>query len=228
MKSIYIDFFQNIQEIGAGSFGKVYRTKWRNSDQYLALKSFFNLDNITIKELIHELELQREVAFHDNIINFYGITTSNQEFSHNIMTKNYLLVMEYANGGSLRNYLKHNFKYLSWKDKYKLAYQLACAVSCLHSEGIVHRDLHSECWDGEPDNRPSMVEVVKKLEPFIPKKVGNLKIIEANDDIENPSSCIKSSQFIKSIQVSEYTKEGTSNKINEDNEIKKALANKIK
>ncbi|CAB4438249.1 unnamed protein product [Rhizophagus irregularis] len=117
MKSIYIDFFQNIQEIGAGNFGKVYRTKWRNSDQYLALKSFFNLDNITIKELIHELELQREVAFHDNIINFYGITTSNQEFSHNIMTKNYLLVMEYAN---------------------------ACAVSCLHSEGIVHRDLHSE------------------------------------------------------------------------------------
>lgn len=57
------------------------------------------------------------------------------------MTKNYLLVMEYANGGSLRNYLKNNFEYLSWKDKYKLAYQLACAVSCLHNEGIVHRDL---------------------------------------------------------------------------------------
>src|SRR5688500_15183236 len=72
-----------------------------------------------------------------------------------------------------------------------------------------------------------MVEVVKKLEPFIPKKVCNLKIIEENDDIENPSSCIKSSQFIKYIQVSKYTKESTSNKINEDNEIKKALANKI-
>ncbi|CAB5358207.1 unnamed protein product [Rhizophagus irregularis] len=24
-----------------------------------------------------------------------------------------------------------------------MAYQLACAVSCLHNEGIVHRDLHS-------------------------------------------------------------------------------------
>ncbi|RGB22285.1 kinase-like domain-containing protein [Rhizophagus diaphanus] len=36
-----------------------------------------------------------------------------------------------------------NFNNLAWCDKYSLAYQLACAVSCLHDEGIVHRDLHS-------------------------------------------------------------------------------------
>jgi serine/threonine protein kinase len=55
--------------------------------------------------------------------------------------KKYLFVMEYADGGSLQNYLKENFNNLTWEDKYKLAYQLACAVSCLHDEGIVHRDL---------------------------------------------------------------------------------------
>ena len=49
--------------------------------------------------------------------------------------------MEYADGGTLRNYLKKNFDKLAWKDKYNLAFQLACAVSCLHDEGIVHRDL---------------------------------------------------------------------------------------
>ena len=49
--------------------------------------------------------------------------------------------MEYADGGSLRNYLKKNFNNLTWDDKYNMAYQLACAVSCLHNEGIVHRDL---------------------------------------------------------------------------------------
>jgi serine/threonine protein kinase len=54
---------------------------------------------------------------------------------------NYLLVLEYADGGTLRNYLKKNFSNLTWDDKYKLAYQLACALSCLHDEGIVHRDL---------------------------------------------------------------------------------------
>ncbi|PKK69853.1 kinase-like protein [Rhizophagus irregularis] len=51
--------------------------------------------------------------------------------------------MEYADGGSLRNYLKENFNNLTWENKYDLAYQLACAVSCLHGEAIVHRDLHS-------------------------------------------------------------------------------------
>ncbi len=40
--------------------------------------------------------------------------------------------MEYANGGTLRNYLKKNFNMLTWDDKYGLAYQLACALSCLH------------------------------------------------------------------------------------------------
>jgi serine/threonine protein kinase len=55
--------------------------------------------------------------------------------------KIYLLVMEYADSGTLRNYLQKNFDRLTWDDKYKLAYQLACAVSCLHDEGIVHRDL---------------------------------------------------------------------------------------
>ena len=60
--------------------------------------------------------------------------------------KKYLLVMEYADGGSLRNYLKENFDNLNWKVKYKLSYQLAYAVSCLHDEGIVHRDLVSYCF----------------------------------------------------------------------------------
>ena len=49
--------------------------------------------------------------------------------------------MEYADGGTLRNYLKNNFKTMTWSDKYNLAYQLAYALTCMHDEGIVHRDL---------------------------------------------------------------------------------------
>ena len=49
--------------------------------------------------------------------------------------------MEYADGGTLRNYLKERFNDLTWDDKLNLALQLAHAVSCLHDEGIVHRDL---------------------------------------------------------------------------------------
>jgi serine/threonine protein kinase len=53
----------------------------------------------------------------------------------------YTLVMEYANCGNLRSYLKENFGELTWDDKYNMAYQIACAVSYLHNKGIVHRDL---------------------------------------------------------------------------------------
>ncbi|POG77724.1 kinase-like domain-containing protein, partial [Rhizophagus irregularis DAOM 181602=DAOM 197198] len=61
----------------------------------------------------------------------------------NVQSKNYLLVMEYADSGTLKNYLKENFNNFTWNDKYNLAYQLTSAVSCLHNERIVHRDLHS-------------------------------------------------------------------------------------
>ncbi|CAB5364565.1 unnamed protein product [Rhizophagus irregularis] len=139
-----------------------------------------------MKEIVRELKIQREVDFHDNIIRCYGITKLELEY-HN----NYQLVMEYADGGTLRSYLKENFNKFTWDDKYNMAYQLSCAVSCLHDERIVHRDLHScehydvglaleitqglretivpgtpdeyvkiytKCWDGEPDNRPTIYQ----------------------------------------------------------------------
>ncbi|CAB5336139.1 unnamed protein product [Rhizophagus irregularis] len=130
-------------------------------------------------EIVNELKLQREVDFHENIIRFFGVTTQNQ----NDNFKKYWLVMEYANNGTLHEYLKKHFDTITWNDKFNMALQLAHAVLCLHDEGIVHRDLHSknilrntvpdtptayvnlytECWDGEPDNRPTISQVVAKL-----------------------------------------------------------------
>ncbi|EXX65641.1 Ste7p [Rhizophagus irregularis DAOM 197198w] len=139
IKSYDYKYFSNIQEIGTGGFGKVSRAMYKNSEQYLALKSFINLDNTTLEELSRELALHRDVDFHDNVIKFYGVTNLDKDSTSDKM----MLVMEYADSGSLRSYLGTNFNNLTWYDRYSLAYQLACAVSCLHDEGIVHRDLHS-------------------------------------------------------------------------------------
>ena len=49
--------------------------------------------------------------------------------------------MEYADSGTLKQYLKRNFNKLTWNDKLNFAYELVCAVSCLHNEDIVHGDL---------------------------------------------------------------------------------------
>ncbi len=80
--------------------------------------------------------MQREVDYHANIIQFYGISKLEAG-----STNKYLLVIEYADCGSLQSYLKENFDKLEWNDKYRLAFQLANAVACMHNEGIIHCDL---------------------------------------------------------------------------------------
>ncbi|EXX56247.1 uncharacterized protein OCT59_003182 [Rhizophagus irregularis] len=133
--------FKNIKEIGSDGIGKFYRANWKNFREHLVLRSFYNFNNKIIKEIVCEFKLHREVDFYDNIIRLYGVTTITQE-NQNDQLKPYLLVMEYANGGTLQNYLKRNSIKLTWNDKFNLALQLAYAVSCLHDKGIIHHDLH--------------------------------------------------------------------------------------
>jgi hypothetical protein len=57
--------FSNIYEIGSGRFGKVYRANWKNSGNYLALKSFFNFNDVTVKEIVSEvIYLKYNTHFH--------------------------------------------------------------------------------------------------------------------------------------------------------------------
>ena len=53
----------------------------------------------------------------------------------------YSLVLEYADGGTLKTYLNEYFDELEWYDKLDLALQVANAVLCLHECDIIHRDL---------------------------------------------------------------------------------------
>ena len=52
-----------------------------------------------------------------------------------------MLVLEYANGGTLRNYLESNFKNLKWSDKLNLAQQIVKAIEHSYSIDIIHGDL---------------------------------------------------------------------------------------
>jgi hypothetical protein len=48
-------YFHNIQVIGTSNFRKVCHVKWKDLDQYLAIKSFFDYDKAIIEKLVHEV-----------------------------------------------------------------------------------------------------------------------------------------------------------------------------
>ncbi|KAF0550256.1 kinase-like protein [Gigaspora margarita] len=54
------------------------------------------------------------------------------------------MVMDYANEGTLREYLKAEFDNLQWEDKLRIAREIALGLLFLHDNRIVHRDLHSK------------------------------------------------------------------------------------
>nr|CAG8543366.1 5352_t:CDS:10 [Entrophospora candida] len=123
--------FKNTQKIGSGGSGKVYKVMYNSST--FALKSYKH-DITNMKEVINELRLLRKVDYHQNIIHFYGVTKNERN-------EKYLLVLEYADSGTLKSYLQEKFELISWDLKLKFAYEIASAVSCLHENNIIHRDL---------------------------------------------------------------------------------------
>ena len=55
--------------------------------------------------------------------------------------RSYLFVLEYADNGTLNDYLSKHFDKLDWSDKNKFALQLSRAVAFIHDCDIIHRDL---------------------------------------------------------------------------------------
>src|SRR6266511_3958253 len=69
------------------------------------------------------------------ITEFYGITQDPE-------TKNYMMVLDYAENGSLRNYLDKNFDKLSWRVKFRNLHLIAVGLMKIHEKELIHRDLH--------------------------------------------------------------------------------------
>ncbi|CAB5342391.1 unnamed protein product [Rhizophagus irregularis] len=137
----YYDYkdFNDISKIGSGGFASVYATSWKNTKSKFAIKKFDKL-SITINEVKNEIDLMKKVDFHPNIIKFCGVTKLQDELTGGI---NYLLVLEYADNGTLRKYLKKNFDTFRWERQLNFAKEIASAIVWLHYNGIIHRDLHS-------------------------------------------------------------------------------------
>src|ERR1043165_8301628 len=69
------------------------------------------------------------------IVQCYGITKDPK-------TNNLMMVMEYAENGSLRQHLNNNFNKLSWNEKLNNLWCIAAGLNKIHEKGLIHRDFH--------------------------------------------------------------------------------------
>eukprot|EP00027_Filamoeba_sp_ATCC50430_P009694 CAMPEP_0168557866 /NCGR_PEP_ID=MMETSP0413-20121227/9660_1 /TAXON_ID=136452 /ORGANISM="Filamoeba nolandi, Strain NC-AS-23-1" /LENGTH=705 /DNA_ID=CAMNT_0008588939 /DNA_START=117 /DNA_END=2234 /DNA_ORIENTATION=+ len=118
------------QQIGKGSFGVVFKCKWRET--VVAVKQLNDaLDEKALNDFRGEAAILTALKPHPNVVLFMGITSPPQPVT---------IVTEYCAKGSLFSYLHGNEK-ISMDMQYKILLGIARGMLHLHSENIIHRDL---------------------------------------------------------------------------------------
>ncbi|EXX57695.1 Cdc15p [Rhizophagus irregularis DAOM 197198w] len=145
------DRFYDIEYIAKGGFGRIYKAKWIDGyilnwdntvqnwkrlepNKFVALKSLDNSKNTS--EILNEISLHKNIFEHDQfIVKFYGITQDPK-------TKDYIMVLDYAEKGNLRNYLSTDYNKLDWNAILRILLDVASGLDLIHEKELIHRDLH--------------------------------------------------------------------------------------
>ncbi|GBB97034.1 hypothetical protein RclHR1_00290032 [Rhizophagus clarus] len=142
------DQFNNIEQIGKGGFATVFSAIWkdgllrydtskdlyiRNLNTKVALKYLYNSQNITY-EFLNEVKAY-SVNNSGNILKVYGITQDPN-------TKDYIIVLQYAEGRNFEYWLFNNYKYFNWTNKLKILNNIISGLKEIHQKQMVHRDFH--------------------------------------------------------------------------------------
>jgi serine/threonine-protein kinase len=124
--------YKNIEQIGQGQFGKVFRALEKNTETLVALKEL-DSQRFPTKLFLRELSLLVSLQ-HPNIVACRGL-----EYSQ---TGRYL-VMDYCEAGTLRDLLEAE-KSLDLNQYFKLILDVLLGLEYIHDRGIVHCDLKPE------------------------------------------------------------------------------------
>ncbi|RHZ82341.1 hypothetical protein Glove_109g203 [Diversispora epigaea] len=145
------DRLKDVKQIGKGGFGTIHYARWidgkiknwiienqkwkRYDNREVALKkfdSFVNFNDVLNEMSIH---LKTHSTIYSVSIEFYGITQDPE-------TRSYVMVLDYAKDGSLREYLKSNFNNINWTQKLYYLCELSFRLRNIHKLDIVHQDFH--------------------------------------------------------------------------------------
>jgi serine/threonine protein kinase len=125
------------QNIGSGAFGDVYLTKHIKDGKLFAIKHMEKariIDGGANLEIVkREIQIQERIV-HENVVRLYA---------HYEDDKNFYLIMEYANSGTLFNAISKS-NGMEEDVAFKYFIQTVAAVYFLHQNNLVHRDLKPE------------------------------------------------------------------------------------
>lgn len=125
------DFFKSLQKAGKGAFGNVFAAKSVATNSMVAIK---RMPHKNAKDKIANINEVKYMAQcnHPNIVKFISCYEWKDEF---------WLVMEFLEGGTLSD-ARAGHEFLENEISY-VAKELLQALSYLHENGLVHRDLKS-------------------------------------------------------------------------------------
>ncbi|GBC01610.1 hypothetical protein RclHR1_04260010 [Rhizophagus clarus] len=148
------DRFENMKQIGEGGFAKVYSATWidgkavyykRDDGSWIkkehipfevALKRLNGSQNMSA-DFLNELKTHWSLyCIARNSLEFYGMTKDPK-------TKEFIMIMQFADKGNLRSILSSNFNNIAWNLKIFYLYESAIDLRNLHSMGFFHKDFHS-------------------------------------------------------------------------------------
>ena len=119
--------------IGEGSYGRVYRGKYRGQD--VAIKELLDLENPdTATDFFREVDIMKDLR-HNAIVSLVGAVFT--EGSYAILT-------EFCRFGSLDSAIQKYPDKFGTRLRVKCLYDCACGMNYLHQSNIVHRDLKPE------------------------------------------------------------------------------------
>ncbi|CAB4444217.1 unnamed protein product [Rhizophagus irregularis] len=148
----------NINYLTKGGFSEIYTADWINGfyekwdSEKKAIKRVKRpgIQNIVAKVVLKTLENVEsanqswfeEAKSHLTISNKWANVVRCYGLTQNPSNGNYMLViMEFDI--DLRKYLRQNHNQLTWKDRINISYEIIFALSYIHVEKAIHRDLHS-------------------------------------------------------------------------------------
>ncbi|KAI9332251.1 camp-dependent protein kinase catalytic subunit beta, partial [Obelidium mucronatum] len=128
--------FHFIRTLGTGTFGRVYLSKYRDSDQYYAMKMLNKADLVRMQQLEH-VACEKQILHEINFPFIVNLVCTFQDDRHLFM------LMEYVVGGELFSHLRRAGKFSNDMARFYAA-EIVLAIEYLHDRDIVYRDLKPE------------------------------------------------------------------------------------